>query len=87
MNRYRCQPMQNVVSVGHSYIVVASASTLTPGYALIVTNPELNHTVIVRKPIFVTGSSYDVNLLSQVRKHHRQIIRPTWMHFSGRTLA
>jgi len=63
--------MPSVGSAGHNCTAADSASTLTPGYAQIATSPEPNHTVSGRKPISVTGSSYDVNLLSQARKHHR----------------
>ena len=79
--------MLSVAPAGHNCTAVASASTTIPGCVQIVTSPEPNHTVSGRKPISVTGSSYDVNLLSQARKHHRQIIKPNWTHFSARTLA
>ena len=79
--------MPSVGSVGHNCTAVDNVNTLTPDYALIATNPEPNHTVSGRKPISVTGLSYDVNLLSQARKHHRQIVKPNCIHFSAWMLA
>ena len=79
--------MPSVATAGLNCTAVDSASTTIPGYAQIVTSPEPNHTLSVKKLISVIGSSYDVNLLSQARKHHRQIIKPNWIHFSARTLA
>ena len=70
-----------------SCTAVASASTTIPGCEQIVTSPEPNHTLSGKKRISVTGSSYDVNLLSLAGKHHRQIIKSNWIHFSARTLA
>jgi hypothetical protein len=68
--------MLSVGSAELNYIAAGSAVTLTPGCALIATNPGLNHTVSGRKPISVTGSSYDANLLSRARQHHQQITTP-----------
>ena len=79
--------MPSVAPAGYNCTAADSVSTSILNYAQTVMNREPNHTVSGRKPISVTGSSYDVNLLSQARKHHRQIIKPNWMHFSVRTLA
>ncbi len=63
--------MPSVGSVGHNCTVADSVSTSILNCGQIATNPEPNHTVSVRKPIFATGSSYDINLLSEARKHYR----------------
>ena len=68
--------MPSAATVGHNCTAVASAVTLTLGYAQIATSPGLNHTLSGRKPISVTGLSYDANLLSRARQHHQQITTP-----------
>tara|TARA_Y100000588_G_scaffold372088_1_gene444218 strand:+ start:445 stop:615 length:171 start_codon:yes stop_codon:yes gene_type:complete len=54
--------MPSVGTAGYNCTVADSVSTSILNCEQIAMNPEPNHTASVRKQIFVTGSSYNMNL-------------------------